>query len=228
LTSKIILAILRTNSGKGALLLPTLVFILIAYGLYALHIAWSRRQGDWLASRERDRKSRRLLMAGSGLCLVGLIFASLWLPFDSPEENQRLAELMVGQTDGWLMARADPHVEYLPIKTPATVEKPVYPFLHPEATYVQSAPGKKPLPARTLRKPHLKKAAVAKGKKSQLSSRTAQKDKSAGKGTLKKKKGEARPNQAAAPAREASLRFGIWPTWDLHHHSPQDDRGGAR
>ena len=209
-------------------MLPTLIFILVAYGLYALHTAWSRRHGDWLASRGRNRKSRRLMMAGSGLCLVGFIFASLWLPFDSQEKNQRLAELMVGQTDGWLMARADPHVEYLPLKPPAVVEKPVYPFLHPEATYAQSAPEKKPLPARTLRKPHLNKAANPKGKKSQLSSRTAPKGKPAGKGTLKKKKGEAPPKQAAAPAREASLRFGIWPNWNLPHHSPQDDHGGAR
>jgi hypothetical protein len=208
-------------------LLPTLVFILVAYGLYALHTAWSRRQGGLLAGRGRDRKSRRLMMAGSGLCLVGFIFASLWLPFDSQEENQRLAELVVGQTDGWLMAKADPHVEYQPIKTPATVEQPVYPFLHPEAIYTQSGPEKKPLPLRTLRKTRLKKAANPKGKKSQISSRTAQKDKPAGKGTLKKKKGEA-PPKPAAPAREASLRLGIWPTWDLHHHSPQDDRGGAR
>ncbi len=207
-------------------MLPTLVFILIAYALYALHTAWSRRQGSLLACRGRDRKIGRFTVAASGLGLACLIFLAMWLPFESQEEHPKLAGLMLGQTDARLLAKAEPHLENLPIKSFATMEKPVYPFLHPEANYAQMLPEAKPAVPRALRKRHLKKVAEAKGKKSPASSTTAKKDKPAAK---VKKKPEATPKRApAAPAREASLRMSLWPTWDFHHHPPQNDQEGAR
>jgi hypothetical protein len=199
-------------------LLPTLLFILGAYGLFAVHAVWSRRQNGWSASRSRTRHTR-LTFTGSGVCLMCLFLLSLWLGAEPQEENHKLAGLLLtGKAHGWLADQASQHLEYLPIKSAGSGEQPTYLFLHPETAAAQVLPEKKPAP-RQLRKSRLKKSPEARGKKGKAVSPSAKRDQAAGKNPAKKSKAQI-PPRLGSPF-QAQLRLRKWPP-DLHHHHPQD------
>jgi hypothetical protein len=208
-------------------LLPTLLFLIGVYGLFALHMAWSRRQSGLLASRSRERKLYgRLTLAGSGVALGLLIFLYLWMPFDSPEEPQKLALVVAGQTEGWLADQGLSRQEYLPVKVQAATGQPVYTYLHPDTSYGQMLPEKQGAALRQLRKPLPKKPTKeARVKKPKANPRMVKKDKGPSKAAVKKKKSHTSP-RGPAGSQQAHLRSDNWPTRDLHHHPLQEGGGG--
>ncbi|MDP3181598.1 MAG: hypothetical protein Q8M54_02130 [Desulfobaccales bacterium] len=170
-------------------MLPTLAFILGAYGMYALITAWSRRQGGKFKGRHRSRRYGWLTLAGSTALGLGLI---LWLclPPDHQEQNLRFAGFLggLGWEDGGTAAKTERPLESLPIKGQGSGDKPVYAYLHPETPPQQIGAEKKPPPARPLRKPKLQKLPKPQAKGGKVSTSSPKKEKAAGKTAQKSQK----------------------------------------
>lgn len=199
-------------------MLPTLLFILGAYGLFAVHLVWSRRQAGWSANRSRTRHTR-LTLTGSGVCLMCLFLLLLWLGAEPQEENHKLAGLLLaGKAHGWLADQSSQHLEYLPIKSTGGGEQPTYLFLHPETAAAQVLPEKKAGP-RQLRKSRLKKSPEAWVQKGKAVSPSAKRHQAPAKNPAEKSKAQI-PPRLGSPS-QAQLRLRKWPP-DLHHHRPQD------
>ncbi len=172
-------------------MLPTLIFILGAYLLYALFTAWPRRHNGHLRARRRWRRFGRLTLAG-GLGLgLGLI---LWF-FLSPDPQQRDLKLAgflgTGWAEGWL-GQADRRLEYPQVKSQGPGDQPVYALLHPETPPTQLSQEKKPAAPRPLRKPGLQKSS-SQGKGGKSLAQPPKKERVATKPRLKKKKPESSP-----------------------------------
>jgi hypothetical protein len=170
-------------------LLPTLGFILLAYGIYALITFWSRRQGGKYRGRSRARRYGWLTFAGSTAVGLGLV---LWVSL-SPEQrgqNLKFAGFLgsMGWADGWAGQKTDRPLESLPIKSQGPGDQPAYASLHPETPAEQLGPEKKPLPPRPLRKPKLQKLPKSQAKGGKVATSAAKKDKASSKSASKKKK----------------------------------------
>lgn len=170
-------------------MLPTLAFILWAYGMYALITAWSRRQGGKFRGRNRGRRYGWLTLAGSTAVGLGLI---LWLcfPQDQQEQNLKFAGFLggYGWEDGRAVAKTERSLEPLPIKGREPGDQPAYAYLHPENPPNQIGPEKKPPPARPLRKPKLQKLPKPQAKGGKVSTSSLKKEKAAGKTAQKNPK----------------------------------------
>lgn len=205
-------------------MLPTLLFILGAYLLYALHAVWSRRRGGLAIRRNPPVRSGRLSLAagGAGLAIVSLL--CLWLFVDAPDEPQKPGGMLAAVlTEGWQAHQADYRLESLPLKVekaPEPVEQPVYAYLHPEAPAPQIKPEKKPAAPRPLRKAQVKRLADDRHKKGWVAARAAKKPKVAGKTAAKKKK-KPRPSPGGPPAApEGPTRLGKLALGNLLQPSP--------
>jgi hypothetical protein len=197
------------------------LFILGAYGVFALHLVWSRRQAGWSASRSRTRQPR-LTLTGSGVGLVCLFLLLLWLGAAPQEENHKLAGLLLaGRAHGWLADLSSQNLEYLPIKSTGGGEQPTYLFLHPEIAAAQVLPEKKAAP-RQLRKTRLKKSPEARGQKGKAVSPSAKRGQALGKNPAKTSKAQNPPRLGSTS--QAQLRCRKLPPY-LNHHGPQDLEG---
>ena len=131
-------------------MLSTLVFILWAYGMYALISALSERRGSRLRARSPFRRYAWLgLVAttGVGLSLAVMLAQSFYLE----HQNLKLAGFLgTVWAEGW-SDKVERLVEDPPIKSAACGEQPVYTLLHPgthpsELAQEKTAPKPKPAP----------------------------------------------------------------------------------
>jgi len=180
--------------------LPTLVFILWAYGMYALISALAGRKGSRLRIRSPWRRYGWVgLVATTG---IGLGLAVV-LAHSFGQENQSLklaGFLGTVWADGW-PEQVERRVEDPPIKSTPAGDQPVYALLHPGTSPAELAQEKTAPKLRPAHKPKVHKApapqakgakAVApKPKKEQLAAKNKSK-------TAKKKKTP--PPQAAKNA----------------------------
>lgn len=136
-------------------MLPTLVFILWAYSMYALISALSGRRGSRLQARSPLRRYAWLgLVAttGVGLSLAVVLAQSL----NRENQNLKLAGFLgTVWAEGW-SDKVECRVEDPPSKSVACGEQPVYTLLHPgthpsELAQEKTAP--KPKPAPKIRNP---------------------------------------------------------------------------
>ena len=140
-------------------MLPNLVFILWAYGMYALISILSERRGSRLRARRQLRRYAWLgLVAtiGVGLSLAVVLAQS----FKLENQNLKLAGFLgTVWAEGW-SDKVERRVEDPPIKSAASGEQPVYTLLHP-GTLAQEKTAPKPKPAPKIRNPRGKGTKVA-------------------------------------------------------------------
>jgi hypothetical protein len=173
--------------------LPTLVVILLSYGIYALLSFMFQRKGGHSRGQSRGHKL-------SGLRLVACIFGLgliLWCCYSPDKHDQRLklaGFLGTVYAEGW-PDRVD-KVDYPPVKTAnqGTGEQPAYALLHPETPTSQIEPEKKlirPRPSRTIKKrqtPSIHEKSGKNAKVTKTATPSSKKDKMAAKSRVKKKK----------------------------------------
>lgn len=181
-------------------MLPTLIFILWAYGMYALISALAGRKGSKFRGRSPWRRYGWLgLIAtiGIGLGLAVVLGHS----FDQENQSLKLSGFLgTVWADGW-PEQVEPRIEGPPIKGTPAGDQPVYALLHPGTSPAELAQEKTAPKLRPAHKPKVKKspapqakgakAAAPKPKKEQLAAKNKAK-------TAKKKKTTA-PQAAKDP-----------------------------
>ena len=172
-------------------MLPTLVFILWAYGMYALISTLTGRKGSKFRARGPGRRYGWLALAAGGLVGLGLTVV-LAQSFDEKDHNLKLAGFLgTVWAEGW-PDKVDQRVEYPPIKGTAAGGQPVYALLHPGTSPAELAQEKTAPKPRPIKKPKVRKAPAPQAKGAKPAVQVAKKDKGAAKGkpktTTKKKK----------------------------------------
>lgn len=172
-------------------MLPTLGFILCAYGIYAICRAWSRRHRRQVRYCSRWRGGGRLTLVGATGVGVGLIIFISILGLPSRYDNITSASIISTswghdpQGSGQTPARQ----ENLPIKNQGEPGRPIYAYLHPETPSSQLLPEETAPGTRSLHKPKfLKPRLHGKAKARKAVSRASKKYRASGKIRLKKKK----------------------------------------
>ena len=171
-------------------MLPTLVFILWAYGMYALISAYAGRKGAKFRTRGPGRRYGWLALAAGGLVGLGLTVL-LAQSFDEQDHNLKLAGFLgTVWAEGW-PDKVDQRVEYPPIKGAAAGDQPVYSLLHPGTSPADLAQEKTAPKPRPIKRPKVRKPPVSQAKGAKPAVQVAKKDKGAAKGkpktTTKKK-----------------------------------------
>ncbi len=169
-------------------LLPTILFILAAYALYALVMWWCRWQRAHLWARRNQPRSRWLTLMGSAGILGLFLGLLVWLAPAAPHQSLRLAGIL-GLSEGEvrLAKQAATAAASLQPETKPTNGQPAYALLHP-ASPPSLLPPAKPLAGNQLRKPLGKGASVQKSPQTKAESRPQKKDKAPPKGKALKKK----------------------------------------
>jgi len=180
--------------------LPTLVFILWAYGMYALISALAGRKGSRLRTRSPWRRYGWLGLvatSGVGLGLVVLLAHS----FDQENHSLKLSGFLgTVWADGW-PEQVERRVEDPPIKSTASGDQPVYALLHPGTSPAELAQEKTAPKLRPAHKPKLRKAAAAQAKTAKAVTQKPKKEPaSANNKTKTAKKKKAPPAQVAKNA----------------------------
>jgi hypothetical protein len=187
------------------MVLPTVAFIIGAYGMYAFWVVWPRRQGRQGLGRSRGRSRLRLGLVGALAAGLSLLAWFSILTGERESRFQLAGFLGLTWQDGWAAPMAEKQVEPLPVKSQAAGEQPGYALLHPSAPPMAAAPDKKSAPGlKPLPKPKAKpKTAVPKiaAKGAKTTTVAARKDKTTGKAKAKKKKPTAaKASGSRAPA----------------------------
>ena len=174
-------------------MLPTLLFILWAYGMYALISALAGRGRKESKFRARGPGRRYGWLAlGSGLLLGLGLTVVLARSFVEPDHNLGLAGFLgTVWAEGW-PDKVNQRVEYPPIKGPATGNQPVYALLHPGTSPADLAQEKTAAKPRPIKKPKVRNLLAPQAKSPKSAIQVAKKDKGAAKDksktTVKKKK----------------------------------------
>ena len=146
-------------------MIPTLVFVLWVYGMYALISALSRRKGSRFRARGSWRKYGWLALAAGAAAGVGLVVL-LAQSYDEESHRLKLAGFLgTVWAEGW-PDKVERRVEDPPVKSTASGDQPVYALLHPgtfPAGLAQDKAASKP--RRHKPKPHKLEAPQAKGAK---------------------------------------------------------------
>lgn len=169
-------------------MLPTLGFIICAYGIYALLRAWSRRPTRRIRPYHRVPRRRLTLVGGAGLGAACLIFfAIVGLPTHS--DNLRSASLIsIGFGEDLLTAGQPSRPESFPLKNQGEPGQPIYAYLHPETPPAQLLKEKGPPPARSFPKPRRLGKPAPTGKALKTIARAPKKEKLPIKNRVVKKK----------------------------------------
>lgn len=127
-------------------MLPTVLFIIVAYTLYALVVGWCRWQRFRFLERQGKTRHRWLTLAGGALSLGLLCYVIFWMAPAEPDQNLRLANILgVSEGEAWLKKSA-----MLP-KIPLQLDQrqpdgqPAYALLHPESPPSLLPPAKPPV-----------------------------------------------------------------------------------
>jgi hypothetical protein len=174
--------------------LATLVFILWAYGMYALISKFFQPKGGYLRGRSRWRRYGWLGLAGAIGAGLGFL---LWLSLGADQADHRL------QLSGFLGTvyaegtpdKVDRRLQYPLVKPQAqgSQDQPAYALLHPETPSSQLEPEKKALKPRPSRKANLEKSPSAQVKGAKPAAKGANSDKLTAKNQTKKKKHSTAP-----------------------------------
>lgn len=168
-------------------MLPTILFIVGAYGLFALYKFLYRPPSGGYRRRGRRAKTGwlKISAAGIGLGLLGGLF--IWLPSLSKTDDLKMAGLFVlPQERDRLAPKTDPHLATLTAEGSPTLEQPAYALLHPETPAVKILPDKKAAGPGLLRKPKMAKLSRAKVKKNRAGHRAVKKPKATSRAKTKK------------------------------------------
>jgi hypothetical protein len=179
-------------------LLPTILFILGAYALYALVLIWCRWQRSRFLGSQGKGRPRWLTLAG-GAGFLGLFLLLLfWLAPASSDHTMRLAG-MLGVSDGdqALAKQASLKAATLQLDQKPAGGQPPYALLHPESPPSLLPPAKS-LAGNQLRKPKAKKPSEQESEKAKAEARMSKKDKTPGKVKAKKKKTSLTPTMKSA------------------------------
>ncbi len=157
-------------------MLPTLIFILGSYLVYALISAWPRRQVVPGRSRGPWRRFGWLALAGAAGSGMALLMWSTLSP-DQKEQNLKVAGFMgTGWAEG-LSGEGSRPLEYPLAKAQAAGDHPVYALLHPETPVGELGHGKPPAAPRSLKKPRTQKVAPYQANGSKALAQSAKKEK---------------------------------------------------
>ncbi len=175
-------------------MLPTLVFILWAYGMYALISALAGRKGSRLRYRSNWRRYGWLgLVAATGVGL-GLV-VMLANSFDQENHSLKLSGFLgTVWAEGWPEQR---RVEEPPIKNMSSGDRPVYALLHPGTAPAELAQEKTAPKLRPVHKPKMRKAPAPAAKGAKTVAAKPKKEQVAAKGKAKTAKKKKAPSQAA-------------------------------
>jgi hypothetical protein len=164
--------------------LPTLVFIIWAYGMYALISALAGRKGSRFRGRGFGRRYGWLTLGAGALVGLGLTVV-LVQSFDEKDHNLKLAGFMgTVWAEGW-PDKVDQRVEYPPIKGTAAGDQPVYALLHPGTSPAELAQEKTAPKPRPVKKPKARKAPAETAKGVKAAAQKPKKDLVAAKGKPK-------------------------------------------
>ncbi len=181
-------------------MLPTLVFILWAYGMYALISALSGRKGSRLRARSPWRRYGWLaLVASTGIGLgLAVVLAN---SFDRENQSLKLSGFLGTVWAEGFPDKVERRVEDPPIKTTPAGDQPVYALLHPGTSPSELAQEKTAPKPRPALKPKVRKAPAPQAKGAKATAPKTKKEQVAAKNkskTTKKKK--APPVPADKPA----------------------------
>lgn len=148
-----------SNIVKGESVLPTLGFILFAYGIYALVRAWTRRHRRRSQPYRQWQRRRRITTVGGTGVGVGVIILIFILGLPSQYEHLKTASIISASWgyDSLKSGQVMPRQEILPLSTQETTALPVYAYLHPETPPAQLLADKNAPPPRHSKKHRLKK-----------------------------------------------------------------------
>ncbi len=177
-------------------MLPTLVFILWAYGMYALISALAGRKGSRLRARSPWRRYGWLgLVATTGVGLgLAVVLAH---SFDQENHSLKLSGFLgTVWADGW-PEQVDRRVEDPPIKSTASGDQPVYALLHPGTSPAELAQEKTAPKPRPALKPKMRKSPAPQAKGAKVVTQKPKKEQAAAKSKTKAaKKKKLPPAQA--------------------------------
>lgn len=179
-------------------MLPTLVFILWAYGVYALISALPGRKGSRFRTRGSGRRYGWLALGASALVGLGLTVV-LAQSFNEPDHNLNLAGFL-GTVWAEGPDKVDQRVEYPPIKAAAAGDQPVYALLHPGTSPAELSQEKTAPKPRPIKKPKVHKAAAEPAKNAKAAAQKPKKDQVAAKGKAKATAKKKKPVSAAPTA----------------------------
>jgi hypothetical protein len=174
-------------SIEGISLLPTLLFILGAYSIYALCAVWSRCSKRRLRSVRQEPRSSRVLLGGGVIALVCLIWLAVRLVPPSSHQGLHLSGVLGAAEPGVVMARAELTPDKLPVGNASPGDHPAYALLHPETPpmLMPEKPSSAPSPPR---KPKVKRTVNGEAHKKLVSNKPAGKEKPTGKVRSKKRR----------------------------------------
>lgn len=167
-------------------MLPTILFILGAYALYALAVVWCQWQRSRFQGRRSKGRPRWLTLAGGAVFLGVFLSLLFWLAPANPDQKVRLAGILgVSEGEVGLAKQANLRAATLHLNQTPPGGQPAYALLHPESP-PSLLPPSKPLVGSQLRKPKGKRASES--QKPRVETRLTKKDKGPGKVKAKKKK----------------------------------------
>jgi hypothetical protein len=167
-------------------LLPTILFILGAYGLYALAVVWCQWQRSRFLGRRGKGRPRWLTLTGGAIFLGVFLSLLFWLAPANPDQKVRLAGILgVSEGEVGLAKQADLRAATLHLEQTPPGGQPAYALLHPESP-PSLLPPAKPLVGNKLHK--LKGKRASEPQKPKVEARLSKKDKVSGKVRAKKKK----------------------------------------
>ena len=180
-------------------MLPTLAFILCAYGTYALIRAWTRRSRRRFQPYQLLRRRRQLTLVGSTGVGVGIIILIAIIGLPSQYGNLSTAGILAASWghDSYNSGRVMPRQEIMPIKPHTDSGQPVYASLHPETPAAQFQEGKNASFPRPGSKTRLKKPGSP-GKTLKTAAPAPKKEKAAAKQQAKTPKIKKKKPQPAA------------------------------
>jgi hypothetical protein len=167
-------------------LLPTILFILGAYGLYALAVVWCQWQRSRFLGRRSKGRPRWLTLTGGAIFLGVFLSLLSWLAPANPDQKVKLAGIL-GMSEGelGLVKQADLRAATLHLEQTPPGGQPAYALLHPESP-PSLLPPAKPLVGTKLHK--LKGKRTSELQKPKVEAKLSKKDKVSGKVRAKKKK----------------------------------------
>jgi hypothetical protein len=175
-------------------LLPTILFILVAYALYALVMLWCRWQSfRFLGSRTRARPRWLTLVGGAGV--LGLIlWLIFWLAPKTPDHKVRLAGILgVSEGEAWLVKKAAALTVPPPLNQKPPNGEPAYALLHPESPPSLLPPAKPPAGTKLRKRKGKRTSARRKPRKSRAKPRLTKKKRARSKVKAQKKKRSGSP-----------------------------------
>jgi hypothetical protein len=167
-------------------LLPTILFILGAYALYALAVVWCQWQRSRFLGKRGKGRPRWLTLTGGAVFLGVFLSLLFWLAPANPDQKVRLAGILgVSEGDAGLAKQANLRAATLHLNQTPPSGQPAYALLHPESPPLLLPPAK-PLVGSHLRKPKVKRA--SEGQKPRVEAKLSKKDKTPAKVKARKKK----------------------------------------